>query len=352
MTKVFNPGEILTAADVNTYLVNTTGSGNAIINGAFDFWQRGTSASAAAATYLADRWVNQQGGSGTYTASQQSFTPAELTGPPIEPTFYHRVAYTPPAPAASNFAFLNQAIEGVRTFAGQTVTLSYYAKADSTKSIAVGYRQDFGSGGSTAVSGIIAKQALTTTWTRYTHTFTVPSISGKTLSTGATVLGLRFIVSSGGNIFADGLGEQSITFDIWGVQLEAGTVATPFKRNANSLQGELAACQRYYQRIGGVVHQGYLASLTGISTTAAQGGLLFAVQMRSAPAASSTGDFVIRQGSGTLSNPVTSIAFSAAYPQGILFSNANVASGMVAGDSVYIRSEGATLGFLEFSAEL
>jgi hypothetical protein len=326
-------------------------SGNAIINGAFEINQRNFTSTTTSGTFGFDRWnLLAVDGTNTYSAEAFPLGTAPLAG--YESANFARVVSSGQT-ATNSITRLRQRIEGVRSFANETITISYFAKAGSgNPKIALRLTQNFGSGGSSAVNVFAGSSTLSTSFARYSHTVAVPSISGKTIGASDT-LEVSLVMSAGSDIPDVGsIGIQSNTFDIWGVQVEAGPVATPFRRNANSLQGELAACQRYYQRIGGVVHQGYLASLTGISTTGAQGGLLFPVEMRSAPAASSTGDFTIRQGSGTLSNPVTSIGFASAYPQGILLANANVASGMVAGNSVYIRSEGATLGFLEFSAEL
>jgi hypothetical protein len=120
----------------------------------------------------------------------------------------------------------------------------------------------------------------------------MPSITGKTLGTSSNTsfssLSLWFSAGSDENSRTDSLGIQSNTFDIWGVQVEEGTVATPFRRNANSLQGELAACQRYFQ----VAEP---ARLMG-STSATSAGLLngaLPTTMRSNPTVSlSTGSSI------------------------------------------------------------
>ena len=223
---------------------------NAIINGNFDIWQRGTSFSGD--QYGADRWVNARNGS-TATQSRQAFALGQ-TDVPNEPEYFARTVVSSVA-GASNSSILLQRLEGVRTFAGQTATLSFYAKADAAKNIAVEFEQFFGAGGSPSatVDAIgVTTCALTTSWQKFEVTVTFPSITGKTLGTGGgDFLSVNFWFDAGSDFNArtNSLGQQSGTFDIAQVQLEAGSVATPFERRP--VGTELALCQRYHNRVDG-----------------------------------------------------------------------------------------------------
>jgi len=233
---------------VNSNPLPTAGSlsnRNKIINGNFDFWQRGTSGSSG---YVADRWTTILTGS-TAAISRQSFTLGQ-TDVPDEPDYFHRTVVTSSA-GAGNFAVTGQFIESVKTLAGQTATLSFWAKADASKNMAVEFVQWFGTGGSpsTQVTAIgVTTTALTTSWQKFTVTVNVPSISGKTLGTNNDDAFRVFFWLDAGSTFdsrTNTLGQQSGTFDIAQVQLEAGDVATPFEHR--SIGQELALCQRYYE---------------------------------------------------------------------------------------------------------
>ena len=249
---------------------------NRIINGNFDFWQRG--ASFTGSEYGADRWFSARIGT-THTATRQAFTLGQ-TAVPGEPTYFCRTVVSSVA-GAGNVAILVQRIEDVRTFAGQQVTLSFWAKADATKNIAVELVQDFGTGGSPSaqVRAIgTTKVSIGTSWQKVTVTATVPSISGKTFGTNGNnhlALNLWFDAGSDWNTSTDSLGQQSGTFEIAQVQLEPGTVATPFERRP--IGTELALCQRYYYEDAFLVGAG--ASTTSIARASAN----HPVEMRAAP---------------------------------------------------------------------
>jgi len=227
-------------------------SPNYIINGAFEINQRAFT-TLPYGGYGLDRWAAGFSG-GTYSQSVQAFTAGSGVIPNYEPQNFYRIV-TSGQSAASDYAQFRQPIEDVRTLAGQVATVSFWAKANSgTPKVAVELQQGFGSGGSPSsqVNFYAGQVTLTTSWARYSLTFTVPSISGKTIGTTANTSSLTVapFVSAGSdfNSRTGSIGAQNNTFDFWGVQVEAGAVATPFRRNANSLQGELAACQRYYYR--------------------------------------------------------------------------------------------------------
>ncbi len=146
------------------------------------------------------------------------------------------------------YAALIQKIEDVRSLAGQTITISFWAKAASgTPKIAIEMDQNFGSGGSTRVTTFGSQVTLSTLWTRYSITMQIPSISGKTIGS-SSFIALDLFTSAGAdfNARSGSLGIQNNTFDFWGVQVEVGTIATPLEQRPIGL--EISLCQRYFQK--------------------------------------------------------------------------------------------------------
>jgi hypothetical protein len=225
---------------------------NKIINGNFDIWQRGVSQTSSG--YGSDdRWINLNSGT-TKTHSRQAFTPGQ-TDVPGNPTYFSRTVVASVAGAAY-YCFKRQAIEGVHNFAGKTCTLSFYAKADSPKNIAVEFYQVFGGGGSPTIQGIeVNTISLTTAWQKFVVVADIPSIAGKTVDTTSDYLGARIWFDAGSNYddSTNALGQQSGTFDIARMQLEAGAVATEFEDLPPGIVEIL--CMRYFEIARGIVNQ-------------------------------------------------------------------------------------------------
>jgi hypothetical protein len=264
---------------------------NKLINGNFDIWQRGTSLSAGTgAPLLADRWIDGAGGT-TVAPSRQTFTLGQ-TDVPGEPSYFHRSVVASSA-GANNFAQLVQRIESARTLAGQYATVSFWIKADSVKTVAVEFSRSYGTGGSpsAAETGIGAsKFAVTSTWQKITTSVLIPSISGKTLGTNGDdylALNLWFDAGSTYNTRTNSLGQQSGTFDVAQIQVEAGTYATQFEYRPPSI--ELQMCQRYYMRWKSDGSSPLQLAVTSGATNSAIIILPLLVQMRATPSMLTSG---------------------------------------------------------------
>jgi hypothetical protein len=250
---------------------------NKFINGDFGIWQRGTSFTITSFMYTCDRFFMFNNGNGSITASRQTFTPGTAPVAGYEGQFFFRsVVASTGTTSTLNFG---QRIENVQTLAGQTSTLSFWAKADAARTVGITATQSFGSGGSADVSISFGTVSLTTSWQRFSITVAIPSISGKTIGANNNLT------------FDFGLPTVASTIDIWGVQLEAGNVATAFQTATGTLQGEIAACQRYYQVVGGVDAQFPILQGGNFAATLQdfRFPISFPVKMRTAPTGTKNG---------------------------------------------------------------
>lgn len=201
---------------------------NAIINGNFDIWQDGTSFTSGG--YWADMWRGDVGGGATI--SRQSFTVGQ-TDVPNNPTYFLRHDRT--GAASGDNTVLAQRIEGVRTFAGKKITVSFYAKANASKTLGISFYQYFGSGGSSGVWGTSQNVNLTTSWQKFTFTFDIPSISGKTISGGDDYLEIGLYETGTYSTF---------TADFAQFQLNEGSIALPY--HPRFYADEERLCKRFY----------------------------------------------------------------------------------------------------------
>ena len=225
----------ITFADSTAMSSSPVGFKNKIINGAFDIWQRGTSGSTTDGYASADRWRMAR-----VTLAQQTITPGSLAW--TTSTYYANFSCT-----SQSFAYIGQRIENVQLLAGQTITLSYWAKSSTSTYLYYNFGMSSGTGGTSITNSnwvpYTSGQQLTTSWAKYTFTTTVPSVSGATLgpnNTSFTEFG--FYVSTSSAVTA--------SVDMADVQIEVGSIATPFERRPASL--ELMMCQRYCELQGNV----------------------------------------------------------------------------------------------------
>jgi len=245
---VGNDGETL-VADSSTstglrYQGSMAAGRNFIINGGMDIWQRGTSiALTSANTYTADRFIASANTSGAATLSRQAT--GDTTNLPFVQycaRFQRNAGNT-----ATGIHFFNQPIETINSIplAGKTVTVSFYARAGANYSAAsnalnvslrsgTGTDQNYLAAWTGDVQVASTTATLTTTWQRFQFTGTI----GAT----ATELTLPFTYTPTGTAGANDY------YEVTGIQLEVGSIATQFSRAGATIQGELAACQRYYWR--------------------------------------------------------------------------------------------------------
>lgn len=270
---------------------------NAVINGGMDIWQRGTSiACTTTTTYTADRFYGFRGGVVAGQTVSRQATNDTTNLPFIQ--YCARVQRDSGNTSTQGLNLL-QDFESVNSipYAGRTITFSFYARAGANYSPAgnnltaillsgTGTDQTIRGGYTGSATVLSVGATLTTTWQRFQGTATV--------SSSATQLGFYFTNTPVGTAGANDW------FEVTGVQLETGSIATPFARNSGTIQGELAACQRYCQSYGesGTVFfgNGYTANTNEAYN------LVQIPKMRTTPTATFSGTFIIIDVAGDQDN--------------------------------------------------
>jgi len=323
---------------------------NAVINGNFDIWARGTTFSnIVSGTFTADRFKSATAGTSVNcNVTQQTDVPNASSEYSLEVK-----QLTSNATSVTDYN-IRQPIEQftILPLLGKTLVLSFWYKSNKTGSHAFRAIGTYNTGG-TDQTGTFTVSAADT-WEF--KTISITAVSAVSASS-ATINDIGLILDIGFRVSGNGFSSISANdyYRISQIQLEVGSVATPFARAGGTIQGELAACQRYYYRTTGTSG---VAVPTGLgqcaSTTVATILTQFPVSMRIRPTAleqtGTASDYQLTNNAGS-GIACSSVPIFISSGVNLALSNYTVSAGIVAGNATN-SSFTTTSSFLGWSAEL
>jgi hypothetical protein len=335
--------------------------------------ENGTASGTASGYYPVDQFVAGHSQDGTLTFEQvQGSTPGGST---------HRIRMTVTSAdasiAAGQFATLSHFLEGAKvddllfgTNIARQIVLRFGWKSPAG-TYAVSLRNAAANRSFVREFTISGGEANTDT----VQTVTFPGDTTGTWPTGTvrhSIIGWAFAVGStyqttadswqAGNYFgtsstSNGIGTGSAVFELFDVGLyadrEATGVAPPFI--LTDYGEDLRACQRYFSTVGGDAVYGRIGGGYAASSTVGVVSVSYPVEMRTVPAftlATAVGTFELEVAGATIQATSVAATGSATETTRKGAITVGVASGLTAGDGVFLRSRNSTAAKLRFNARL
>jgi hypothetical protein len=345
---------------------------NLIINGAMQIAQRNTSVTGITTTgyYTADRWQISISSAGTWTMNVDSSGPANTE---FRNSANVICTTADSSLAAGDFFIFRQSLEGQNlqaikkgTTAAESLTVSFYVKSSNTGTYICEF-QDVDNTRQISKSYTIS---TANTWEKKTITVP-PDTTGLLDNDNGNSLRLFFWLATGTDFTSGALNSSAWASNVnvnravgqlnlanasgnyWavtGIQLETGTVATPFEMR--NIGQELALCQRYYFKQQASTAFSFFHSGFNNTTTRQFGIFNFPQLMRSTPAleALAASNYQILHSGGLTS--CSGLSLDGQTTNFSAFVIADVVSGLTTGQGSILRANNTTSSYLGYSAEL
>ena len=347
---------------------------NAVINGAMQVHQRGTSTASVttAGYYTADRFLFEPSSMGTWTQSIENDAP---TGSGFRKSLRMLCTTADASPAAGDFVLLQQRLEGQNlqqfskgTASAKPFTVSFWVKSNATGT----YNVELLDNDNTRIVTAAYTVDVSGTWEK--KTITIPADTTGALDNDNALSLLLIWWLGAGTTYSSGtrdtlwgtvvqadraVGQTNLAsainnyWQVTGVQVEAGAVATPFE--FEDYGTTLAKCQRYFWKVSGAISPN-IGLCVGVGTGGTSPGirrltLALPVSMRTKPTITIGGTHRLYTG-GLANRGLASVNFNSSGLDRISI-DVNTENTTTAGESLFwVIDSSNAIDYLDVSAEL